>query len=103
MSNNEKQYSKFSPVTIQVKKNFKQLRLDAGYSMNEGAAALGISRKSLEDLETLRNYGCHVDLELLGQYAKAYNVTAYALVGDLAAQNRGYFLRPRPRGGNAHD
>ena len=58
---NQPQFSKFSPITVTVKKNIRQLRLNAGYSMNEGARLLGISRKQLEDVETVRNYGCRAD------------------------------------------
>ncbi|NKB34552.1 MAG: hypothetical protein GKR91_15780 [Pseudomonadales bacterium] len=53
---NYPQYSKFSPITVSVKKNIRQLRLNAGYSMNEGARLLGVSRKQLEDIETVRNF-----------------------------------------------
>jgi DNA-binding transcriptional regulator YiaG len=49
---NHPQFTKFSPITVTVKKNIRQLRLNAGYSMNEGARLLGISRKQLEDIET---------------------------------------------------
>ncbi len=52
---NQAQFSKFSPITVAVKKNVRQLRLNAGYSMNEGARLLGVSRKQLEDIETIRN------------------------------------------------
>ena len=64
---NHSQFTKFSPITVLVKRTIKKLRVDAGYSMNEGARLLGVSRKQLEDIETIRNYGCHLDLELLAK------------------------------------
>ena len=94
------QYSKFSPITVAVKKNVRQLRLTAGYSMNEGARLLGVSRKQLEDIETIRNYGCHLDLELLAKLKVIYNASLDELVGDLPEDYYSdYFVRPRKRVG----
>lgn len=95
------QYSKFSPITVAVKKNVRQLRLTAGYSMNEGARLLGVSRKQLEDIETIRNYGCHLDLELLAKLKVIYNASLGELVGDLPEDYYSdYFVRPRKRVGS---
>ncbi|MSR10707.1 MAG: XRE family transcriptional regulator [Gammaproteobacteria bacterium] len=95
------QYSKFSPITVAVKKNVRQLRLTAGYSMNEGARLLGVSRKQLEDIETIRNYGCHLDLELLAKLKVIYNASLDELVGDLPEDYYSdYFVRPRKRVGS---
>jgi len=90
--------AKFSPVTIDVKKNIRKLRLDAGYSMNEGARRLNISRKQLEDIETGRNYGCHVELELLAKIKVIYGASVDDLIGDLPKKaDSEYFSRPRKR------
>ena len=90
--------SKFSPVTITVKKNVRRLRLNKRYSMNEGARLLGVSRKQLEDIETLRNYGCHLDLELLAKIKVIYGVSLDELVGQLPDDyHSDYFLRPRKK------
>lgn len=95
------QYSKFSPITVAVKKNVRQLRLDAGYSMNEGARLLGVSRKQLEDIETIRNYGCHLDLELLAKLKVIYKASMDDLIGDLPEDYYSdYFVRPRKRIGS---
>ncbi len=95
------QYTKFSPITVTVKKNVRQLRLNAGYSMNEGARLLGISRKQLEDIETLRNYGCHLDLELLAKMKVIYSASLDDLVGELPEDYYSdYFERPRKRVGS---
>lgn len=95
------QYSKFSPITVAVKKNVRQLRLDAGYSMNEGARLLGVSRKQLEDIETIRNYGCHLDLELLAKLKVIYKASVDDLIGDLPEDYYSdYFVRPRKRIGS---
>lgn len=98
---NQPQFSKFSPITVSVKKNIRQLRLNAGYSMNEGARLLGISRKQLEDIETVRNYGCHLDLELLAKMKVIYNTSLDEMVGDLPDDYYSeYFVRPRKRLGS---
>ena len=90
--------SKFSPVTITVKKNIRQLRRAKGYSMNEGARLLSVSRKQLEDVETIRNYGCHLDLELLAKIKIIYGVTLDDLVGELPADYYAdYYIRPRKK------
>ena len=93
--------AKFSPVTIDVKKNIRKLRLEAGYSMNEGARLLNISRKQLEDIETGRNYGCHVELELLAKIKVIYGASVDDLIGDLPKKaDSEYFSRPRKRIGS---
>lgn len=95
------QYSKFSPITVKVKQNVRQLRLNAGYSMNEGARLLGVSRKQLEDIETIRNYGCHLDLELLAKMKVIYKASLDDLIGELPADYYSeYFARPRKRIGS---
>lgn len=95
------QFSKFSPITVTVKRNIRQLRLNAGYSMNEGARLLGISRKQLEDVETVRNYGCHLDLELLAKIKVIYKTSLDEIVGDLPDDYYSdYFVRPRKRLGS---
>lgn len=98
---NQPQFSKFSPITVTVKKNMRQLRLNAGYSMNEGARLLGISRKQLEDIETIRNYGCHLDLELLAKMKVIYKTSLDEMVGELPDDYySAYFVRPRKRLGS---
>lgn len=98
---NQPQFSKFSPITVAVKNNIRQLRLNAGYSMNEGARLLGISRKQLEDIETVRNYGCHLDLELLAKMKVIYKTSLDEMVGDLPDDYYAdYFERPRKRLGS---
>lgn len=98
---NQAQFSKFSPITVAVKRNVRQLRLNAGYSMNEGARLLGVSRKQLEDIETIRNYGCHLDLELLAKMKVIYNAPLDQLVGSLPEDYYSeYYVRPRKRLGS---
>ena len=100
---NQPQYSKFSPITVAVKKNIRQLRLNAGYSMNEGARLLGVSRKQLEDIETIRNYGCHLDLELLAKMKVIYKTSLDELVSDLPEDYYSdYYQRPRKRVGSSN-
>jgi|TARA_B110000483_G_C18192544_1_gene541569 transcriptional regulator with XRE-family HTH domain len=95
------QYSKFSPITVTVKKNVRQLRLNAGYSMNEGARLLGVSRKQLEDIETIRNYGCHLDLELMAKMKVIYKASLDDVIGELPVDYySSYYTRPRKRLGS---
>lgn len=92
------QFTKFSPITVLVKRTIKKLRIDAGHSMNEGARLLGVSRKQLEDIETIRNYGCHLDLELLAKIKVIYRKSLDEIVGELPdSYYSEYFERPRKR------
>ena len=93
--------AKFSPIALDVKKNIRNLRIQAGYSMNEGARLLNISRKQLEDIETGRNYGCHIELELLAKIKAVYGASIDAIIGDLPSNTASeYFSRPRKRIGS---
>lgn len=66
--------------------------------MNEGARLLGVSRKQLEDIETKRNYGCHLDLELLSKIKVIYKVSLDDLVGELPDDYYAdYFIRERKK------
>ena len=66
------EYSIFSAITLYVKRNIRRLRLNTRYSMNEAARLfsrsllVGVSSK-LEDIEAIRNYGSHLDLDLLAK------------------------------------
>ena len=92
------QQLKFSPLTIRIKEQVRRLRLLAGHSMAEGSRLLGVSRKQLEDIETTRDYGCHLEIELLAKVKVVYNVSLDALVGDLPAdQTSDLFTRKRRR------
>lgn len=69
--------------------------------MNEGARLLNITRKQLEDIETGRNYGCHIELELLAKVKVVYGVSLDDLVGELPMNPVSeYFSRPRKRIGS---
>ena len=90
--------SKFSPITIDVKRRIRQLRLQKGFPMNEAASLLGVSRKQLEDIETVRNYGCHLDLELLAKIKVIYGVSLDDVFGSLPADySSDYYIRPRKK------
>ena len=93
--------AKFSPIALDVKKNIRRLRLQAGYSMNEGARLLNISRKQLEDIETGRNYGCHIELELIAKIKVVYSASIDELIGDPPSDTASeYYSRPRQRIGS---
>ena len=97
---NQTQFPKFSPITVTVKKNSRQLRLNAGYSMNGGARLLGVSRKQLEDIETIRNYGCHLDLELPARMKVIYKTSLDKLAGQVSEDYYSdCYVRPRKRPG----
>ena len=69
--------------------------------MNEGARLLGISRKQLEDIETIRNYGCHIDLEILAKMKVIYKASMDDMVGTLPDDLESeYYKRPRKRLGS---
>jgi transcriptional regulator with XRE-family HTH domain len=92
---------KFSPLTIRVKEHIRRLRLDAGYSMIEGSNLLGVSRKQLEDIETTRDYGCHLELELLAKIMLVYKVSLDELIGELPNDSESeFFVRKRRRNAN---
>lgn len=69
--------------------------------MNEAARLLGVSQnrslsKKLEDIEVIRNYGSHLDLELLAQIKMIYKTPLDDLIGDLLNDYySGYCIRPR--------
>ena len=92
------QFTKFSPITVLVKRTIRKLRIDAGHAMNEGARLLGVSRKQLEDIETIRNYGCHLDLELLAKIKVIYRTSLDEIVGELPDDYYSeYFEHPRKK------
>ncbi len=64
--------SKFCSWELKLKSNLRKVRIKAGYTMKQGAAGLGISVKQLEDVETKRNYGAHIDAVLIQRYCAAY-------------------------------
>lgn len=64
----------FSPIQLLAKVHLRKLRIEACHDMWTGAELLGISRKSLEDLETHRPYGCYIDWELVVIACDAYDV-----------------------------
>ncbi len=66
--------------------------------MSEGSHLLGVSRKQLEDIETTRDYGCHLEIELLAKVKVVYKVSLDTLLGDLPAdQADDLFTRKRRR------
>ena len=94
------EHTKFSPLTLVAKANMKAIRKRAGHKMVAGAALLGVSRKQLEDIETIRNYGCHIDLELIAKFSSIYCVPINELVGDLPLNPYAdCYKRPRERVG----
>ena len=94
-----RQTGKFSPYMLMLKAKIRHVRLAAGYSMNKGAEVLGVSRKKLEDIETIRDYGCHIDVEVLGRASQVYG-ERFDTWGPCHMSNKGgYFERPRLQGG----
>jgi len=66
--------------------------------MTEGSALLGVSRKQLEDIETARDYGCHLEVELLAKVKVVYKISLDELLGDLPASiNDDLLTRKRHR------
>lgn len=75
-----KQGTRFTKETQACKLNIRLLRLKAGHTVREGAKKLKISLKQMEDVETTRNYGCYLNLDLLVQVAKIYEVSLDSLI-----------------------
>lgn len=65
---------KFTESTKQLKRVLREIRIKRGLNMKQGAEMIGVTRKSLEDIETTRPYGRYINAELLQQYADKYNV-----------------------------
>ncbi len=65
--------------------------------MAEGSRLLGVSRKQLEDIETIRDYGCHLEIEVLAKVKVVYNVSIDSLVGELPADQTADFLARKRR------
>ena len=93
------EYSNFSAITLYIKRNIRRLRLNTRYSMNEAACLFSrsLSRK-LEDIEAIRNYGSHLDLDLLAKIKMIYKTPLDDLIGDLLNDYYSvYYIRPRKR------
>jgi len=73
------QREKINAVEARAKRNLKSARLDRGWNMNEAAKLLGCTRKKLEDIETVRNYGCHLDYDFLLKAKKVYGISIDSL------------------------
>jgi len=70
-----KQGQKFSTELITIKANIKAERIKQGHPMKEFAECIGVTRKTLEDIETPRNYGSFIGIEVLIQYMDALGMT----------------------------
>lgn len=81
----------FHPSTVLAKLHFKRLRIQSDLTMNKGAAKLGLSRKQLEDVETQRPYGCHIDWLLLLKACKVYGVTPDEFIKPMNARDRDFY------------
>ena len=62
------------PAGTLAKLNLRALRLSQEVSMNAFAKLLGISRKQLEDIETIRPYGSHITFQVLCDVCDLYDV-----------------------------
>jgi hypothetical protein len=57
-----------------------------------------VSHKQLEDIETIRNYGCHLDLELLATMKLIYQTSLDKLAGQVPEDYYSdFYVRPRNR------
>lgn len=50
----------YSQAEMLAKLHLRRLRINLHLSMNAAARIMDMTRKNLEDLETMRGYGCHV-------------------------------------------
>ena len=86
----ERSKNPFPDHTILAKHRMKMLRLTAGYDMNRAAHLLQLTRKTLEDVETLRPYGCHISLDLMVQYCAAYGCDMTEFTRPLSLEEQEY-------------
>lgn len=92
---------KFSPVTLVAKAKIKALRIESGHKMIAGAKLLGVTVKQLEDIETTKDYGCHIDLEILAKVSAVYYASISKLLGKLPPNPyEAHYRRPRVRVGS---
>jgi transcriptional regulator with XRE-family HTH domain len=70
----KRQGTKYKPLTRLAKKLLKQRRNELELTVEALAKKLKVSRKKVEDYETLRNYGCYIDIEDAAIWAKALDV-----------------------------
>lgn len=75
----KRQGSKYKKLTTLVKKLIKQRRVELKatrpeFTVEGTAKKLKISRKKLEDFETLRNFGCYFDVEDIANFARVLEV-----------------------------
>lgn len=70
-----KQREKFSAELLTIKRNIKAERVKQGHLMKPFAEHIGITRKSLEDIETPRNYGCYIGVDVLISILDALGMT----------------------------
>lgn len=82
----DKNTEKYSDAEAYFKYMIRKIRLDNGWTMDEAAQLVGCSRKKLEDMETLRGYGCYIGLDDVHTWAEAYNVEPAELVGKLSVK-----------------
>ena len=62
----------YSQAEILAKLHLRRLRIDQSLTVKEAARLMDITRKNLEDLETMRPYGCHVSWDHIIAGCKAY-------------------------------
>ena len=81
---------------IKLKRKLRIIRLERELNMNEAAATLGMSRKQLEDIETIRPYGAHVQFETALFIVGIYKASvADILALQTSITNIADFQRPR--------
>jgi len=59
---------KFSPEQIAAKLQVRDVRLKQGTSLPDMAEVMGVTRKELEAIETLRDYGKNVSWDFIYKY-----------------------------------
>ena len=64
--------TKISKYEAAVKAGLRKIRVEKKHLMKQAAKELGITVKKLEDIETVRDYGCHITIDILSSYMKVY-------------------------------
>jgi len=84
MTNPKPKRIKFSPYMLKLKAKVKELRISRCLPMLEAADKLGISLKTLEDYEALRNYGAHLTPEIICKMCRVYGFSSSQIYLNLS-------------------
>lgn len=74
--------TKFPQADVIAKNQLRRLRRQQKWTIEEGAKRLGLTRKQLEDLETTKDYGCHVKWQHIYNASRVFGVSPDVFLGQ---------------------